>query len=425
MCHPCALNIDMPIYPLPLIPPRFCRVSSPELGAQIKKLLPIAVRIQKTEGKQPFDAWIGALQATQTPRTHKLYPCTALGPVLQMWAAYTPSSSGVEQSFSKCSTLANNNREILGKRIMDDLHLVAPRQVGDDEIALKEARRIWVRLYGVARSVIRRPRLDKGMTRAKQDKSESSWLRKRRREVETVTQKHKQALRNLDQDFKKPVVGEQGWSASLEKEACFQENKRAVRLLAAIRAGEVSPSCKQLDELSTEALQYALTKQERAPKLRKNYARKHKQHVDAARCVTTSAFAPTSLALLRTISVRFGDSASDYPYLLSLFIYYMESHHSLNCLRFSHLSAVPMSTWASKACMSVQSNLSCIIWAPRSQSSQAWPISSLSTHPRECLKFSSCLPNSQVVSCVTSCVWTRLGKQVCSWHTKRKSTQGV
>jgi hypothetical protein len=156
--------------------------------------------------------------ATRKNDIQKLHPRDELLKVVAPYNAMVPSTSGVEQIFSKARNHFGEQR--LGgtqERESAVIKIIVDYRPEEEDEVIQLAREHWTLLYGVPRSSPKQPRLDVGVPKQKQDKSEAGWLRKRRRMVD-------EAVAATDVT----AIGDEmltGWGESHDKEMRFIQDK--------------------------------------------------------------------------------------------------------------------------------------------------------------------------------------------------------
>ena len=102
-----------------------------------------------------LEAWQHAVQVTRRSRAR--YSLDGLGPLLEAYAAWVCSSSGVEQNFSVRDWLSSKRRPVAEQRELDELQIHV-EDIPDEENLFQEASDIWARLYGKPRATGHLPR---------------------------------------------------------------------------------------------------------------------------------------------------------------------------------------------------------------------------------------------------------------------------
>ncbi|CAK9104835.1 unnamed protein product [Durusdinium trenchii] len=189
-----------------------------------------------------FSAWQAIIkQVLSSKKRRDQHPCDAVQVALSRWAAWSPSSSGVEQSFghlthfatarqSHASEACECNEAVLLLDHCEDLE--------EQQIAL--ARKVWAQIYPSPRTH-KKPRLDKGISRSSSPLSQSlmtetTWIRNRRKDVDDhVSARHSDEI--LDDDGTDSC-----WGNTHEKEAKLQAEGRLKRKVQALRDGVLLPS---------------------------------------------------------------------------------------------------------------------------------------------------------------------------------------
>ncbi|CAE6949012.1 unnamed protein product [Symbiodinium sp. CCMP2456] len=133
-----------------------------------------------------LEAWQHAVQVTRRSRAR--YPLDGLGPLLEAYAAWVCSSSGVEQNFSVRDWLSSKRRPIAEQRELDELQTHV-EHIADEENLFQEASQVWARLYGKPRATGHRLRgyfKTSKMLAADAPVALKTWLRERRSQVEAL-----------------------------------------------------------------------------------------------------------------------------------------------------------------------------------------------------------------------------------------------
>ena len=137
------------------------------LKEQFRQLRGLALAFRENS-VDTLEAWQQAILETQaTSRRRAAYPVSALLPVLQRYAAYTGSTSGVEQDFSRFKRAIGDHRGNLGSLAEERIAVLASRRTSVDEdlVLAKHARLIWAECFGVARMQQRRKHLPRLLRR--------------------------------------------------------------------------------------------------------------------------------------------------------------------------------------------------------------------------------------------------------------------
>ena len=165
------------------------------------------------------DAWRTAMQRYGTCRSH---PCDVLMVALQKYFCCTPSTSGIEQSFSlgqnrytmqRRSSLPGNEELVL--RLIFGL----PTQSKADKVEIcKLARVAWASQYGFPREHSK-PRRDKGIKRiaSQAGLSERQFLTRRRSAAAAAAASYSGTVEQVDSEF---------FTDGHEKEMAFQVKKQ-------------------------------------------------------------------------------------------------------------------------------------------------------------------------------------------------------
>lgn len=172
------------------------------------------------------DAWRTAMQRYGTCRSH---PCDVLMVALQNYFCCTPSTSGIEQSFSlgqnrytmqRRSSLPGNEELVL--RLIFGL----PTQSKADKVEIcKLARVAWASQYGFPREHSK-PRRDKGIKRiaSQAGLSERQFLTRRRSAAAAAAASYSGTVEQVDSEF---------FTDGHEKEMAFQVKKQQSKRIQA------------------------------------------------------------------------------------------------------------------------------------------------------------------------------------------------
>ena len=103
------------------------------LKEQFRQLRGLALAFRENS-VDTLEAWQQAILETQAAsRRRAAYPVSALLPVLQRYAAYTGSTSGVEQDFSRLKRAIGDHRGNLGSLAEERIAVLASRRTSVDE----------------------------------------------------------------------------------------------------------------------------------------------------------------------------------------------------------------------------------------------------------------------------------------------------
>jgi hypothetical protein len=188
---------------------------------------------------------------------------SALLPVLLRHAAYGPSTSGVEQLFSKFKRTFGDQR--LGGHEMTELDLmklIFDYDTNEEAEVLKSAQEHWVREFGMARKKPVEERIHAGRkVKRPQENTEVSTLKRRRKEV-------KKLVHDADSDELKEleVAGMAGWTEGHEKERKFQITKERKRKVQACIEGVLGNN--EVDDELAQDVALRRTRDEKNRKIR-------------------------------------------------------------------------------------------------------------------------------------------------------------
>jgi len=177
---------------------RLCDVSPDSLRAEYMDLFPTAQRVCKDEQCETLSAWRQAVSITQRRRSMvRDHPVTALLPVLQRYAAYRGSTSGVEQSFSHLHFIQKAKRADSSEQAeLDALTLRLDLAAAQHDAIIAAARSIWAAHYGACRAgrcrsfvSARPPQCESVMAVVAVNHTEADLLRARRTQVDAAAPK--------------------------------------------------------------------------------------------------------------------------------------------------------------------------------------------------------------------------------------------
>lgn len=212
-----------------------CQVDPGKLRAEFADLQPTACRIHADEGCDVLGAWQRAVAVvTRTPAMVRKHPIPALLSVLQRFAAYRASTSGVEQSFAHLHFVEKAKRSDTSEQAeLDSLTLRLDTPASLHEPMISEAQRLWTRHYGLCRkggrrrfvgpkntvmTVLKVPKVHKTLT-------ETQLLKDRRDQVAAASRNHRVDLDAVLAAARR--TGQSAWTSAHQKEADMQ----AVRAL--------------------------------------------------------------------------------------------------------------------------------------------------------------------------------------------------
>ena len=138
------------------------RVNAAALKEEYTSILPVALALNKKNGKDNRSVWAECLARLRDRKLREKFPQGALYPVLAVYMAWTCSSSGVEQMFSKLKRSlveGANGRADTDRRICAVAGTTPDKVL--DEMLLKDAQAIYVRLSKSGKTrTARRARID-------------------------------------------------------------------------------------------------------------------------------------------------------------------------------------------------------------------------------------------------------------------------
>jgi hypothetical protein len=142
------------------------RIQHGELERETTLHRPVALNIFQQTRCTVLEAWKGARDRTSKARARENYPNGNLAFLLEAVGTFGPSSSGVEQGFSK-SLWAISKNQLNAKTIhVEDLmKLVLDRRGEEESEVIDYARALYVKHFGETRRPPKLPRLDKGVSK--------------------------------------------------------------------------------------------------------------------------------------------------------------------------------------------------------------------------------------------------------------------
>ena len=143
------------------------RIQHGELERETTLHRPVALNIFQQTRCTVLEAWKGARDRTSSGRARENYPNGNLAFLLEAVGTFGPSSSGVEQGFSK-SLWAISKNQLNAKTIhVEDLmKLVLDRRGEEESEVIDYARALYVKHFGETRRPPKLPRLDKGVPKS-------------------------------------------------------------------------------------------------------------------------------------------------------------------------------------------------------------------------------------------------------------------
>lgn len=173
--------------------------------------------------------WKFLLEKYSVARLRKAHPATSLRQLLLKYLVCSPSTSGIEQNFSKCQAKYGKQRhhalpqheELVLKLYCDLPHL----NFQEKTEVCKLARLAWAAQYGSPR-LSSQPRADKGLKRKRgEDGSERSFVARRRAAAAAAAAASSQDCGDIDTSH---------WTDKHEKEAEFLKKKTEARKIQAV-----------------------------------------------------------------------------------------------------------------------------------------------------------------------------------------------
>ena len=262
----------------------FLHIDAASLQIEYDNLLQSAEHQMKTAHcKSSLEAWRLTIQRCHDRRmvgTNR-WRCDTLIQVLQLYAATTVTTSGLEQSFSHVERLFGARRQSMASQMRNDIHEVTSCSDDTFDIIVAIALDVWRENYGSARAPAdqRKPRLDAGHAKATAcciddigtsgaPMSRKAFLGFRKECVNSLTTQS-WSLPDALAEMKAMTIGD--WTARMQKEETFNDTK-FVR--AAIEA------CQQNAALPSEA---ALLQGVVAEHVQQRAKRKHERQLEQAR----------------------------------------------------------------------------------------------------------------------------------------------
>lgn len=160
-------------------------VDATALKVQCERLKPIATTLAAAGGLSTLDAWAAAIARVQSRRAlQAAYPVGDLLKVLQDYAVFSASSSGVEQSFTK-SQWAFSDRQGSASLAVEQntLKLILDYHAHEEKAVCTGAQQVFARVFGKSRTGSRVARMDVGCPQPKSKGTEIAFLRDRRAAV--------------------------------------------------------------------------------------------------------------------------------------------------------------------------------------------------------------------------------------------------
>ena len=214
-------------------------VDCAQLMAELARHKPLAEEAVRSTGCHSREAWQQALKQTQRlSRAREVFPAKALRPVLERYFAWTSSSSGVEQSFSKAKGSAldktpacADTEQMLLKPLLD------PVPAAEQKALVSRAQELYCMLHPAGSRDHAVHRLDKGLRRKAAvtgKASEASWLRARREGIAQAMADEASAAQAAESEAATKALAAAAWTESHEDEARFQQKKAQKRKLEAL-----------------------------------------------------------------------------------------------------------------------------------------------------------------------------------------------
>ena len=206
------------------------------LHAQWVDHRPLARKHFTLEGCTFLEAWKRAINKTQQKHNRNRHPSATLLHCLQRYAAYTASSSGVEQTFARALKCCDKQRigRLSNQAELDNLTLTLDAETPERDQTLELARAIWHEHYGSPIKIARRtsfasPSSDNiGGPGGHGDRSvacvsEAAWVRQRRTAVTALTRADTTALDAREMADIAVAAADDAWTARHDKEFTLQD----------------------------------------------------------------------------------------------------------------------------------------------------------------------------------------------------------
>ena len=206
------------------------------LHAQWADHRPLARKHFTLEGCTFLEAWKRAINKTQQKHNRNRHPSATLLHCLQRYAAYTASSSGVEQTFSRALKCCDKQRigRLSNQAELDNLILTLDAETPERDQTLELARAIWHEHYGSPIKIGRRTTFTSkssdslGGPGGHSDGSvasftEAAWVRHRRTAVTALTCADTPALDPRDMADIAVAAADDAWTERHGKEFTLQE----------------------------------------------------------------------------------------------------------------------------------------------------------------------------------------------------------
>ena len=232
------------------------------------------------------DGWRIAVERLNSTKTLKAcHPTDVLKDALVLYKLFGPSSSGVEQSFSKASWAMGSRRRHACETFEEmNIKCVLDLKHYDKNHVIYLAQKVWATCLKPPRASPTQPRIDTGIKRPRCEAAseidadgfvvhtEKEFISKRRRaiasECDNSTSK---SVNNNDDEV--VDVDSQAWTDTHSKELAFQQNKLASRKIQAVAEGTL------LDRETSAALEES-SKQAKMRRLKDQRARVKKAVAD-------------------------------------------------------------------------------------------------------------------------------------------------
>lgn len=236
------------------------------LKVQWLDVFPRAYARAKDQAASAQEVWKTVMATMRDRRLVANHPTDILRIALAAYISFVASTSGVEQSFSKTTTVVTDRRGSMdanSEEVATKLGLDLDNKIATPELAVAGAK-VWDEAYGRRRRCKEGAvRSDVGVKRKSSDKTEAHFIKKRRRVAE-------EAGRQAE-SFSSATLVARGseWGVAHDKEMLFQVRKAQDKRVDALGEGTL------LSHEVTEDLRDALA-QKRARQAAEHNARQNK-----------------------------------------------------------------------------------------------------------------------------------------------------
>lgn len=231
-------------------------VDEHQLFHQLEKHRPIAQTVASATKCGPREAWSTAVAKTQRHTdTARSYSVSALRPVLTRYLAWSISTSGIEQNFSKAERAGAPAASSLRHELTCYRALLSKCTSLERDAICRQAQELYAECSGRCSRKHVVPRIDKGHKRPTKDamsgpkSSEVNWLKRRRASISESLAAAAAGGSGSAADLDDLP----GWFESHNRELAFQKSKQKKRKIEAFLDQALLP--KEIDEeLQAEAV---------------------------------------------------------------------------------------------------------------------------------------------------------------------------